>query len=68
MLQTIREYGLEQLRKSRTDAETYRTHAKHFASMVEEAEERGLAPTKAFGQHALRPNRATPCRVRMVIR
>jgi len=48
MLQTIREYGLEQLRKSRTDTETYRTHAKHFASMVEEAEVKRTGPDQSI--------------------
>ena len=48
MLQTIREYGLEQLRKSRKDAETYRTHAKHFASMVEEAEAKRSGPDQSI--------------------
>ena len=38
MLQTIREYGLEQLRKSRADVETHTAHAKYFAAFAEEAE------------------------------
>jgi predicted ATPase/class 3 adenylate cyclase len=38
MIQTIREYGLEQLRKSRADVETHTAHAKYFAAFAEEAE------------------------------
>jgi predicted ATPase/class 3 adenylate cyclase len=38
MLQTIREYGLEQLRKSRADVEAHTAHAKYFAAFAEEAE------------------------------
>src|SRR5205814_1830954 len=38
MLQTIREFGLEQLRKSRADVETHTAHAKYFAAFAEEAE------------------------------
>jgi predicted ATPase/class 3 adenylate cyclase/Tfp pilus assembly protein PilF len=38
MLQTIREYGLEQLRKSKADVETHTAHAKYFVAFAEEAE------------------------------
>lgn len=38
MMQTIREYGLEQLRKSRADVETHTAHTKYFAAFAEEAE------------------------------
>lgn len=38
MFETTREYGLEQLRKSRTDVETHTAHAKYFAAFAEEAE------------------------------
>jgi tetratricopeptide (TPR) repeat protein len=48
MLQTIREYGLEQLRKCQTDTKTYRIHAKHFASMAEEAEANRTGPDQSM--------------------
>jgi predicted ATPase/class 3 adenylate cyclase/Flp pilus assembly protein TadD len=38
MIQMIREYGLEQLRKSRADVETHTAYAKYFAAFAEEAE------------------------------
>jgi predicted ATPase/class 3 adenylate cyclase len=38
MLQTIREFGLEQLAKSRSDAKTFRTYASYFAALAENAE------------------------------
>jgi predicted ATPase/class 3 adenylate cyclase len=44
MLQTIREFGLEQLRKSRADAEVYRAHAKYFAVFAESAEANRRGP------------------------
>ena len=44
MLQTIREYGLEQLRKSRADVETHSAHAKYFAAFAEEAEKNRNGP------------------------
>jgi predicted ATPase/class 3 adenylate cyclase len=38
MLQTIREFGLEQLRKSRTDTKIFRAYATYFACFAEKAE------------------------------
>ena len=38
MLQTIREYGLEQLLKSKGDVEAHKAHANYFATFAEEAE------------------------------
>jgi predicted ATPase len=48
MMQTIREYGLEQLRKSRADVETHTAHAKYFASFAEEAERNRNGPEDAL--------------------
>jgi predicted ATPase/class 3 adenylate cyclase/Tfp pilus assembly protein PilF len=44
MLQTIREFGLEQLCKSRTDAKAYRALAKYFAAFAETAEANRRGP------------------------
>ena len=44
MLQTIREFGLEQLRKSRTDTKILRAYATHFASFAEKAEANRRGP------------------------
>src|SRR5258708_3185352 len=44
MLQTIREFGLEQLRKSRADAEVYRAYVKYFAAFAENAEANRSGP------------------------
>ena len=48
MMQTIREYGLEQLRKSREDVETHTAHAKYFAAFAEEAELNRNGPDDAL--------------------
>jgi predicted ATPase/class 3 adenylate cyclase/uncharacterized protein HemY len=48
MMQTIREYGLEQLRKSRVDVETHTAHAKYFAAFAEEAELNRNGPEDAI--------------------
>ena len=44
MLQTIREFGLEQLRKSHAGAEVYRAYAKYFATFAESAEANRTGP------------------------
>ena len=44
MLQTIREFGLEQLHKSRADAEVYRAYTKYFATFAESAEANRSGP------------------------
>jgi predicted ATPase/class 3 adenylate cyclase len=47
MLQTIREFGLEQLHKSRADAEVYRAYAKYLATFAESAEANRSGPDYA---------------------
>ena len=47
MLQTIREFGLEQLQKSPAAAKARRAHAKYFASFAEDAEANRSGPEYA---------------------
>jgi predicted ATPase/Tfp pilus assembly protein PilF len=44
MLQTIREFGLEQLRKSRIEAKIFRAYATYFACFTEKAEANRRGP------------------------
>ncbi|HKP93056.1 MAG TPA: tetratricopeptide repeat protein, partial [Chthoniobacterales bacterium] len=44
MFQTTREFGLEQLRKTRNETETFTVHAKYFAAFAEEADQNRNGP------------------------
>jgi predicted ATPase/class 3 adenylate cyclase len=48
MLQTIREFGLEQLHKSGADAKAYRAYANYFADFAENAEANRSGPEYAI--------------------